>query len=292
MKRLTVVCAAALALGASSAEAQKSAMTTFAGTVVDSAKQALGNAEVALPALGMTRTTNDKGIFRIENIPAGVHRVTVKHIGYGQLDTTMTFTEDQTLEWRVTLGRIVLLDSVRVTAPLDPMMAEFESNRARGFGRFMTRADLAKRDGSSLPAVLQGLSGASIMRTNVSMSFITSKRVPASGCITPKPRGGSMQEALAAQEAEDECLRRERIYYVPDEGEKRMGVRRACYPVIYVGRNLMNSGVPTPPFDISSYATEQIEALEWYEGPSQTPARYNLANAKCGVLVLHLRERR
>jgi hypothetical protein len=290
-RTLTLVFVAALAAlpGALSAQAK---IATFAGTVVDSTKQPLGNAEVSLPGLGLVKTTNDKGVFRIEGIAPGIHHVTVKHLGYGQLDTTMIFREDQNVEWVVTLGRIVTLDSVVVTAPTDPLLIEFEENRKRGFGRFLTRADLVKKEGVSLPTVMRSVSGVDIMRTNVGVNFITSKHAPITGCSIRSAAGPSREAGLRAQAETDECLRRERIFYVPDETEKRMGYRRACFPQVFVDRTLMNSGKPTPPFDVSSYATEQIEAIEWYEGPSQTPAKYSINQAQCGVLVLHLRKKK
>ena len=286
------------AAAASSPLVAQRASVVFGGTVVDSLRQPLGNAEVSLPALSLATTTNDKGVFEMNDVPAGVHRVVVKRIGYGQLDTTMSFPADSMVRWRVTLGRIVTLDSVLVTAPLDPLMLEFEASRARGFGRFLTDADLRKRDGTTFANVMRSVSGVSITRSRVGASYISSKRQPQSGCIPPRPptntptRGESIADALAAQAAVDECLRRERTHYVPDEVELRQGVTRACYPQVWVDRSLMNSGIPTPPFDIDQYSTEQIEAVEWYESTSQVPPRYTSGIARCGVLVLHMKKKR
>jgi hypothetical protein len=33
----------------------------------------------------------------------------------------------------------------------------------------------------------------------------------------------------------------------------------------------------------------QIEAIEYYAGPADTPAKYNNLGANCGVLVVHTR---
>lgn len=264
----------------------------FAGTVVDSAKRPLGNAEVSLPGMGLTTMTTDRGVFRIEGVSAGIHRVTVKHIGYTQLDTTMVFDQARSLEWVVTLGRMTRLDSVVVSAPADPLLAEFNENRKRGFGRFLTRADLEKKGNAALPTVLRSLGGIGIMRSNVGQSYVSAARGPISRCQPTGMANLNAQAARAAQEATDECLRRERLYYVPDEIEIRSGVKRSCYALVYVDRMLMNSGQPTPPFDVNSFAIDQVEAIEWYESPSQTPARYSARQAQCGVLVLHLRKRK
>lgn len=267
-------------------------LVVFTGTVVDSMKQPLANAEVSIGGLNLVKLTNDKGVFRIDNVPAGVHHVTVRRIGFAQLDTSLAFPEDQEIEWRVTMReRIVTLDSVIVSAPADPLMKEFEDNRKRGFGRFMTRADLAKVDGVTLPNVLRSLSGVNIVQTNSNTRFITSKRSPITGC--PGLRMAESPAALRGEQARvDECLRRERIFYVPEPGEESQGIKRACYAQVWVDRQLMNPGRPTPPFDINSFATEQVEAVEWYESESQTPSKYSVNNARCGVLVLHVRKKK
>ena len=278
---------------ATSAGAQAK-LIVFSGTVVDSAKRPLSNAEVSIAGMNFSKTTDDKGNFRIESVTAGVHHVTVRKIGFAQLDTAMAFPEDQDVEWRLTMReKVVTLDSVITRAPMDPLMEEFESNRKRGFGRFMTREDLAKVDGVTLPNVFRGkITGADIMKTNTSQSYITSKRAPITACMPAYGIAKDRAQAVVNQEKTDDCLRKERVFYVPSYGEAGEGVRRACFAQVYVDRQLMNPGRPTPPFDINSYATEQIEAVEWYESESQTPAKYSVNNARCGVLVLHIRKKK
>jgi hypothetical protein len=276
---------------ASIASAQR-AVVPFGGTVVDSLRQPLSNAEVSLPALNLSKTTNDKGVFTISEVPAGVHRVVVKHIGYGQLDTTLAFPADSAVQWRVTLGRVVTLDSVLVTAPLEPWVADFEANRARGFGRFLTSADLAKFGAAALPAAVRGLGGVAITRTMVGQSYMSSPRGPMTRCPPINTRLQDPAAAAAAQEAVDDCLRRERLYYVPDPIEAKQGLKRSCYPLVYIDQTLMTTGIPTPPFDIGAYAADQIEALEWYESPSSTPAKYSARQAQCGVLALYLKKKK
>jgi hypothetical protein len=289
MIRRNVLPVLMLAFVASIASAQNK-LAVFSGTVVDAEKKPLGNAEVFIGGMNLTKTTDDKGVFRMETVTSGVHRVTVRKIGYAQLDTTMVFPEDQEVVWRVTMTeKLVTLDSVIVRAPLDPLMEDFEANRKRGLGRFMTRSDLAKMDGVSLQNVLRGMQGVDIIRTNSTAAYITSKRAPITGCQVPRGSANN-REALQQQEAVDECLRRERIFYVPDVTERRQGIARACYPLGYVDRQLMNPGRPTPPFDIGQYSTDRIEAVEWYESASQTPPKYNVNSGNCGVLILHLRK--
>ena len=278
---------------AASANAQAN-LVLFKGTVLDSTKRPLSNAEISIAGMNLTRQTDDKGNFRFETVTAGVHQVTVRKIGYAQLDTSIVFPEDKDVVWHVTMReKIVTLDSVITRAPLDPLMEEFLSNRARGFGRFMDRSELAKYDGVTLANVFRNrITGSDVMRTNTSQSYITSKRAPITGCPPSVGSFTSRQAALEAQARTDECLRRERIYYVPSPGELGEGVRRACFVQVWVDNQLMNPGRPTPPFDINSFATEQVEAIEFFESESQTPPKYSVNNARCGVMVLHVRKKK
>jgi hypothetical protein len=43
--------------------------------------------------------------------------------------------------------------------------------------------------------------------------------------------------------------------------------------------------------DLNRIAAEDLEAIEFYAGPAQTPAEYSTLDATCGVLVLHTRRR-
>jgi hypothetical protein len=46
-------------------------------------------------------------------------------------------------------------------------------------------------------------------------------------------------------------------------------------------------GRPNPPFDVNSIPSANMEAIEWYTGMSQLPARYQSFGSECGVLVIH-----
>jgi hypothetical protein len=281
---------AMLACAASAASAQK--LVVFSGTVTDSAKKPIEHAEVSIGGMNLTKSTDDKGAFRLETVTSGVHRVSVRKIGYAALDTSMVFPEDQEVVWRVTMTeKLVTLDSVFVRAPREPWVDEFESNRKRGFGQFMDRAQLEKVDGVPLPTVLRSFRGVEIIRTNSNASYITSKRGPMTGCQIPRTMS-TQREQFQEQERTDECLRRERLYYVPDGAERQFGVKRACYPQVWVDNQLMNPGRPTMPFDLGTFtATREIEAVEWYESESQTPPRYGNASARCGVLIIHVKKK-
>jgi Carboxypeptidase regulatory-like domain len=269
--------------------AQATGGAVFAGTVVDSLQHPLADAEVSLPGLAISRLTDANGNFRLTGLAGGTQRVVVRRIGYGQLDTSIVLVDSQTVLRRVTLGRIVHLDSVVVKAVnLDLDMTNFEEHRKLGFGRFLTRDQLAKVEGTSLAAATSGLQGLAFLRGSGGQSWVVSKRAVPTRCTSTRAALG-YRDAVAAQRATDECLRSERVYYVPEGFETRSGVQRACYALVYLDRSPLNAAHPTMPFDINTFLPSQIESVEWYETDAQVPEPYPAADARCGLLVLHKR---
>jgi hypothetical protein len=261
----------------------------FAGTVVDSLQHPLPDAEVSLPALSISRLTDASGNFRLTGLPAGQQRVVVRRIGFGQLDTSIMFVDSQTVLRRITLGRIVRLDSVVVQAKsLDLDMTNFEEHRKAGFGRFLTRDQLASAEGASLAGAASGLQGLNFVRGTGGRSYVISKHAATTRCPPPRP-ARDYNDALAVQKVVDDCLRSERLYYVPEPFERRDNVLAACYALVYLDRSPLNAAHPTMPFDINTFLPSQIESIEWYENDAQVPAPYPASDARCGLLVLHKR---
>jgi hypothetical protein len=231
----------------------------FAGRVADSSGHPIGNAEVSLPELSKGALSNDAGEFRLANIPAGTHRIHVRRLGYGPLDTVVAFRPNQVVDRHIILGDVVALDSVRVTAEATALPLSFEEHRRTGLGTFMTREQLAPRDGAKLAEVLSELPSASVYRGSRGAATVGSIR-----------RAPSLQRGA------------EIIDSLPGIGAK-------CVAKVYVDGHLMNPGSTAEPFNVNTVSPERIEAIEWYAGPSQTPWRYSNLNSVCGVLVIWLR---
>ncbi len=269
--------------------AQASGRAVFAGTVVDSLQHPIAEAEVSLPGLPLSRLTDANGNFRLTGLPAGAQRVVVRRIGFGQLDTSIVFADSQTVLRRITLGRIVRLDSVVVQGrSLDLDMTNFEEHRKLGFGRFLTRDQLEKVGGATLAAAVTGMQGLALLRGSGGQSWVVSKRAVPTRCPPVRP-ARDYNDAVAAQRVTDDCLRAERVYYVPEDFEARTGVQRACYALVYLDRSPLNATHPTMPFDVNTFLPSQLESVEWYENDAQVPAPYNASDARCGLLVLHKR---
>ncbi|HEY6220168.1 MAG TPA: carboxypeptidase regulatory-like domain-containing protein, partial [Gemmatimonadaceae bacterium] len=195
---------------AGAAHAQTGALS---GRIVDSLQRPLGNATVSLPTLSLSTTSDTAGAFRL-TVPSGSHRVTIRHIGYALIDTTMSFVANQAVRLEVTLksigyGITVQLDTVVSIdrGPMDPGMADFEANRAKGFGKFITHAELEKLQGRPLGNVVSQLQGLNVLRGYSSQAWVTSKRAPRSRCASLNTK---------RQDDMDRCLADEKLIYVPD----------------------------------------------------------------------------
>jgi hypothetical protein len=254
----------------------------FSGVVVtDSTREPIIGAEVSLPDAGKTAVTDGRGTFSIAGIPAGEHRIRVRRIGFGAADARLTFGAGDSVYRRVVLGRAITLETVTVSEKRTQReMPGFDDNRRLGLGQFMTRAELARYDGMKLAGVLQQLSGVAFVNGSTGSAWLTSKRAPAPLC-PPGPVGDPDHPTQTGR-----CFQ-SHGFYIPERQEASRGIKAACYALVYLDGMLMNGAKePTEPFDVNSIAPEQIEAMEFYAGPSQTPLEYSRMGSNCGVLVI------
>lgn len=245
---------------------------TFRGVVVsDSTHEPLVGAEVAVADLGKSVVTDAHGAFTLGGIPAGEHQIVVRRIGYGAADTKLAFDGHTTVERRVLLGRAVTLETVTISEKAtERAMASFEENRRLGLGHFVTRADLEKYSGMKLASVLQQIPQLDMRHGREEQAWVSSRHVRPPAC-----------PPSSAQ-----CYRNNG-FYVPDPPEVAEGMPVACYALVYINDVLMNGATePTEPFDISEIAPDQVEGVEFYAGPAQTPLKYSRMGSNCGVLVI------
>jgi hypothetical protein len=258
---------------------ERTTSATFDGVVTDSTNKPITNAEVMLPDLGKGTGTNEQGAFVLRDIPAGLQHVTVRHVGYGPVETQLTFVGGQTMQRHIMMVRSTTLDSVVVTEKsTDHMLDDFEANRKVGLGHFLTRAELAPQEGRSTAAVLTSVPGAKVY-TMGSHGWVGSSRHNA----TSIHGGGSAHLGLDKSDS---------LKFAP---------LWECYALVYLDNNpiwrgqkftytVPRVGVVTqwePLFDINSIPVASIEAIEYYSTAAETPMKYASLNSECGVLVIH-----
>jgi hypothetical protein len=263
--------------------------STLTGTVVDSAGRPLPNVEIVLTELGLSTLSDASGAFRIAKVRPGNHALLARRVGYGPLETKLDFTAGKPTTANVVLTQITTLDSMTTLAALDPNMLKFEERRKEGRGAFITRDSInaAESRGARLGNLLEKRAEWTVM-TGMAQEWAVGKPQPRSVCIS-----GSMTPPKRAytDSPVGRCLIKEQVYYVPVEEYQNRGMPIACYSRVYLDGNIMNTGRPTPPFDLRQIPVEHIEAVELYVGAAQTPRVLMGDAAPCGVLVIHTRRK-
>jgi hypothetical protein len=236
------------------------AVATLTGSVViDSGGGPIEAAEAVFPALGRTVSTNALGAFRITDLPPGTHQFVVRKAGFGPMETQLTLAPHEVAQRRIVLSRVQALPEVRVSA-VPARLAEFEANRKLGAGIFYTREWLATQEGNTLSAVMLQTPGVWLWnaqdgtrRASVA-SNRTCRRVVQRG-----PGGGPAYYTCAP-----------------------------CFAEVWLDANRVSR--PGDPFDINLIPVSEIEAIEYYRGSSEAPARYKTFDTgSCGIVVIHTR---
>ena len=154
LRRLILACAAcATPLLAQVAPPAKPAH--FQGQVVDSARHPIKAAIVETDDPPQARVTNDSGIFRFAELPAGPITVKVRRIGFAGIEFQLRLLADSTVSIAVTLlPAVQLLEPVEVDAGAEaahPQLAQtgFYQRMRAGWGHMITPEEINKRRSSA-----------------------------------------------------------------------------------------------------------------------------------------------
>jgi hypothetical protein len=73
-----------------------------------------------------------------------------------------------------------------------------------------------------------------------------------------------------------------------DAGDKIRGAKPGCCPNVFVdGVQVYHGRNEEPLFDINSIRPDELEGMEYFAGPSETPALYMSLDMSCGVAVIY-----
>ena len=261
---LLALVAAVVALLLGAGAAPLAAQAAILGRVVaDSGGAPVAGAEVAVVAVGRSARSDALGRFRLGDLPAGAHTVVVRRIGFRQMELPVELGAGDSLEVDVALSATVqTLTPVAVEGEENRgRIPAFEERRGRGFGAFITRDELARRESSTLTDVI---------RTKApGVKFI------------PLLNGGTTVANGRFAGNIDPTL--------PSE----------CYMSIYLdGVRIYAPGQETPdnhPLDrgkgpnLDRLAVNGIEAIEIYRGPAEMPPEFLGSNSACGAIVIWTR---
>src|ERR1700730_1248354 len=115
----------------------------------------LANAEVSLSDLNVSARTDWSGEARIQNVSPGPHKFEIRMAGYAPLDVDLLVQGDSTGPVSRLARAGTTLEPVKVAGdPSTSYLAEFETRRQQGRGRYLTAADLEQKKNRSLVAVV------------------------------------------------------------------------------------------------------------------------------------------
>jgi hypothetical protein len=163
----TIVAAPCLHLAA---QTPAKASVVIAGVTDAQSGAPLADAQVSVSDLNVSARTDWSGEVRIPNVVAGKHKFEIRRAGYAPLDVDLLVQGDSIGPvFRLAKADTPALQPVAGTPALEPVkvagdpstsyLADFERRRAQGRGRYLTAADLDKKQNRSLVAVLANAFG-------------------------------------------------------------------------------------------------------------------------------------
>jgi hypothetical protein len=152
------------------AQESAKAAIVIAGVTDAQSGAPLADAVVSVSDLNVSARTDWSGEVRIPNVAAGKHKFEIRRAGYAPLDVDLMVQGDSMgpvfrlakAEAPGTPGTpgTPALEPVKVAGdPSTSYLADFERRRAQGRGRYLTAADLDKKQNRSLVAVLANAFG-------------------------------------------------------------------------------------------------------------------------------------
>lgn len=175
--------------GANGAAPLRRGSATITGVVRNDQGKPLGGAQLMVWGSGRSTTSNDDGKFRITGLPAGTQTVETRYVGYSPERVTVDLVSDRTVPVTIAMSqRADVLDAVTVygQTQLDRDLAGFNTRRKLGFGRFITRADIAKQNPLRFTDLLRSTPGLRIVATGgLDYSIVASHGGIAGGACQP-----------------------------------------------------------------------------------------------------------
>jgi len=217
----------------------------------------LPSVQVQIASLKLTQYTDSLGEARFTGVPPGKYTVEARRVGFQPLSAPVLIAGQDSFQVVLLMrASVAQLDTVVVSKPRVPMaLREFESRRERGFGQFVTGAQIDSAHGASLLAILE---------TRVRGVTVVTDAAGGTHVVTFRPS---------------------------TEGVLVGGGGGSCHPLVYLdGFQLVDDSGLGP--DLSIIGVESIGGIEFYQA-SEIPVQYrgpaamrSTTSASCGALLI------
>jgi hypothetical protein len=239
-------------------------------STADSLRLPVAGAEAVVPRLQLGVVTDSLGRFRLKDLPAGVHVLVVRAVGFRAESSTVSLQRDDVLSVDLRLARseATVLPERVVTASgerIPAKLVEFMERQKTGTGHFIGRPQLAKAEGGMRQTgdVISTIPGV-VVRRGSNRIWVATGRAISNSCAFCGS-GSSLHPADFAA-----------------------GARPACFMDVYLdGALVFDSRHPRNGlFDVNLVPPEHIAGIEIYTSAAQVPAKYNRTGGGCGVLLI------
>jgi hypothetical protein len=118
---------------------------TIQGVVIGEGDKPVRDALVVMDGVPDART-NNRGEFVMRGVAPGTQQIEVRAIGSQQVLRLVDVTPGDTIQVRISMAKVTVLDSMRTVAmsPGERRIADFEQRRRQGFGHFIDTTRLKK----------------------------------------------------------------------------------------------------------------------------------------------------
>jgi hypothetical protein len=128
----------------------------------------LANARVSVAGTDVAGTTSPNGAFSLAGLPAGTYSLEVRALGYAPTRVAVNLSRTRPAAVAVTVNeRLSTLETVVVQADRTRLQKDYtgfaERSKRGGFGRFITEADINRRNPMVLTDVLRTVPGVRVV---------------------------------------------------------------------------------------------------------------------------------
>lgn len=152
-------------------------LARFVGTVRSrQTGELVSGAQVLVPSQGRRTITGEEGRFRLDSLRPGRHRVRVHYLGYETNPRVVELRARHSTRAELWLERTVLAVEdlrVEVTEPRADPMAGFKRRRDSGFGVFLDRGDIERRNPAHTSDLFRSLAGVRVTANRFGMARVT-----------------------------------------------------------------------------------------------------------------------
>jgi hypothetical protein len=153
--------------------------TRLTGRVADAFGAAIGKAEIIVTNTAFRAETGTDGRFELAGLPAGSIEVIVRRLGFAPAKIPLELGDGELRDIRVLLSPMVTqLDSVSVTADapaVEKAFGGFEMRKARGFGTFITREQIEKKNPRVTSELFRTVAGVKLLRENGTPTVVSTR---------------------------------------------------------------------------------------------------------------------